>query len=300
MNEQERLMKEFEKFYLKHMNDYPDDDSLIADFHKFLKDSNLVDNFVYSAKEKSYQELSKINSAKSNAEKDRIIQKALEIDPTNVDAEGMRIDRLKKVGDRLKALKILEEAERGRLKDYMKSDVGHFWGILETRPYIRVLNNLAKIYIDEQMYVVAAKWLREIIRLNKNDNTGARYSLMILHMRLGQEKEMRALKKKYGECSILMEMPLLLFLIQTERDLEAIQLYRELEEKFPGFNALILAKGIKFDVLNRVDWQGGYQPGTEEELAEFFINTYDLLGEFDGYAYQWLYSHKGKKRKTKP
>lgn len=299
MNEQERLMKEFEKFYLNHMNDYTDDDSLIADFHKHLMETNLLDDFVYSAKEKSYRELSKINRAKSNAEKDRIIQKALEIDPTNVDAEGMRIDRLKKVGDKLKALKELEEAERGRLKDFFKNDTGHFWGIFETRPYIRVLNHLVQIYSDESMHTVAVKWLREILRLNKSDNTGARYSLMTSYMRLGQEKEMRALKKKYNEFSILMEMPLLLFLIQNERDTEAIELYRVLEKEFPGFNAPILAKGIKFDVLNRVDWQGGYQPGTEEELAEFFINTYDILGEFDGYVYQWLYSNKGKKRKAK-
>ncbi|MDP6590993.1 MAG: hypothetical protein QF666_16335 [Alphaproteobacteria bacterium] len=56
-------------------------------------------------------------------------------------------------------------------------DVGHFWGILESRPYMRARAGLAECLwrLGERADAVAHLW--DMLRLNPNDNQGLRYSL---------------------------------------------------------------------------------------------------------------------------
>jgi tetratricopeptide (TPR) repeat protein len=56
-----------------------------------------------------------------------------------------------------------------------EEDVGHFWGILETRPYLRARAALAETLWALDRQTEAVEHHRELLRLNPNDNQGLRY-----------------------------------------------------------------------------------------------------------------------------
>ena len=55
------------------------------------------------------------------------------------------------------------------------ADVGHFWGILETRPYMRARAALAETLWALGRREEAVEHHRDLLRLNPNDNQGLRY-----------------------------------------------------------------------------------------------------------------------------
>lgn len=58
-----------------------------------------------------------------------------------------------------------------------KEYAGHFWGFLETRPYMRARSGLAHTLLKLGDTDGAIDHFREMLRLNPNDNQGIRYSL---------------------------------------------------------------------------------------------------------------------------
>jgi tetratricopeptide (TPR) repeat protein len=58
-----------------------------------------------------------------------------------------------------------------------KEYAGHFWGFLETRPYMRARAGLAHALLKLGDVDGAIGHFRELLRLNPNDNQGLRYSL---------------------------------------------------------------------------------------------------------------------------
>ncbi|HEX6789141.1 MAG TPA: hypothetical protein VF091_07865, partial [Gaiellaceae bacterium] len=54
-------------------------------------------------------------------------------------------------------------------------DVGHFWGLIETRPYMRARSALAETLWALGRHEEAIDHHRELLRLNPNDNQGIRY-----------------------------------------------------------------------------------------------------------------------------
>lgn len=73
-----------------------------------------------------------------------------------------------------KALATAEQALGPRkLKDY----AGHFWGILETRPYMRARAGLATAYLKLGDPNTAIGHFRAMLVLNPGDNQGIRYVL---------------------------------------------------------------------------------------------------------------------------
>ena len=102
------------------------------------------------------------------------------------------------------------EFEKDRLEEegyFEKDNIGHFYGIFETRPYIRGLYRKADYLIADGKAKQARDVCLEILRLNNNDNTGARYLLMAIYAYLEDEKEMLKLYKKYPEEALEMLFP---------------------------------------------------------------------------------------------
>ena len=62
----------------------------------------------------------------------------------------------------------------------MKSHGGHFWGVLETRPYMRARQGLADTLWRLDRRDEARSHYEEMLRLNPNDNQGIRYLLVML------------------------------------------------------------------------------------------------------------------------
>jgi len=71
----------------------------------------------------------------------------------------------------------VEAGERALGEKAFKEDAGHFWGILETRPYMRARAGLAQCLwmLGERDQAIAH--FTDMLRLNPNDNQGIRYIL---------------------------------------------------------------------------------------------------------------------------
>src|SRR5262249_20822749 len=65
--------------------------------------------------------------------------------------------------------------ERALGPEPFEQDVGYFWGLLETRPYMRARAALARTLWALGRREEAVVHQRELLRLNPNDNLGVRY-----------------------------------------------------------------------------------------------------------------------------
>jgi tetratricopeptide (TPR) repeat protein len=89
--------------------------------------------------------------------------------------------------------------ERSLGKKFFKENVGHFWGLLESRPYMRARQGLANTLWELNRGAEAVMHYRDMLRLNPGDNQGIRYSLLNLLLTLNHEAEAQALLKEYED-----------------------------------------------------------------------------------------------------
>jgi len=78
-------------------------------------------------------------------------------------------------------------------------NIGHFWGILETRPLMRALEGYATHLWEMNQREEALAQYRELLRLNPGDNQGIRYLLLDLLLELDRTGEAQALLKEYPD-----------------------------------------------------------------------------------------------------
>ncbi len=93
----------------------------------------------------------------------------------------------------------VKAGERALGKKVFKRDVGHFWSIIETRPYMRARAGLARClwFLGEREEAV--KHYQELLRLNPSDNQGIRYPLAAALLELGDINALQELLGKYDE-----------------------------------------------------------------------------------------------------
>lgn len=72
----------------------------------------------------------------------------------------------------------VERGERALGKKFFKDNAGYFWGMLETRPYMRARAELADILNETGQSDEAISHLEDMLRLNPSDNQGLRYRLL--------------------------------------------------------------------------------------------------------------------------
>lgn len=83
--------------------------------------------------------------------------------------------------------------ERALGAEIFQEEVGHFWGIIETRPYMRTREGLAHCLWELGEREAAVGHYREMLRLNPNDNQGVRYVLLDCLLAMGRDEEAGAL-----------------------------------------------------------------------------------------------------------
>ncbi|HEX5472035.1 MAG TPA: hypothetical protein VFW73_09120 [Lacipirellulaceae bacterium] len=129
-----------------------------------------------------------------------LARKALEISPDCADAYVMLAEYAETLPD---ALELYEQGvaagERALGKEGFREYEGHFWGFLETRPYMRARAGLADSLWVAGRREEAAEHCREILRLNPNDNQGIRYRLASMLLDLERHDELDRLLKAYKE-----------------------------------------------------------------------------------------------------
>lgn len=80
-----------------------------------------------------------------------------------------------------------------------RDHVGHFWLVMETRPYMRARLGMAMMLWILGRRAEAVEHYREMLRLNPNDNQGVRYLLAAAVIELGRDDELSDLIGRYPE-----------------------------------------------------------------------------------------------------
>ena len=104
--------------------------------------------------------------------------------------------------DKDKALRLLEDGlragERALGKRIFREEAGNFWLIFETRPYMRARFALALLLHDMGERGRAIEIYRDLLRLNPNDNQGARYELATCLLEQGNNGMLEKLLDAYS------------------------------------------------------------------------------------------------------
>jgi len=128
-----------------------------------------------------------------------LARKALEISPDCADAYALLAEET--ASSLTEALNLyrqgVEAGERALGREAFEEDVGHFWGILETRPYMRARAGLAECLWASGKHDEAIQHYKDMLRLNPNDNQGIRDLLMPRLIEMGRDKEAEALFEEY-------------------------------------------------------------------------------------------------------
>lgn len=91
--------------------------------------------------------------------------------------------------------------ERALGPEAFQRHVGHFWGILETRPYMRARLGMAHGLWSAGRREEAVLHLQDMLRLNPGDNQGVRYTLAGFLFFLDRDDDLAQLLQQYDEPS---------------------------------------------------------------------------------------------------
>ena len=137
-----------------------------------------------------------------------LLRRAVTLDPKCCDALAqlayLEYTTPAELIERLRAATHQEEARLGR--DCFKENKGHFWGVQETRPFMRALFGQAEALAAAGQLLEATKLFSRLIQLNPGDNQGVRMALGPLMLQLGDTEGYRRLRNKFKKSP---DLPLL-------------------------------------------------------------------------------------------
>ena len=223
----------------------------------------------------AYEILEEAQNAKTEKEAIKLAKKAYEKSRECFDAILFQCD-LEENG--IKRMKLLDdglEFEKSRLtkeKYFDKENIGHFYGIFETRPYIRGLVIKAEYLLEEGKISQAENVCREVLRLNENDNMGARYLLMAIYATLEKENDMLKLYKKYPEEDLEMIFPLFALYYKLGNDKKAKEYLNRIDKCNSNF-----VKFFNGTIKESKKVEHGYYSRGDSSEIFMYLDRYDYL-----------------------
>ncbi len=177
--------------------------------------------------------------------------------------------------------------EAGKLalgKEGFKEYAGHFWGFLETRPYMRARAGLASVLWRTGRHLDAIGHYREMLKLNLNDNQGIRYVLAGHLLELGDTVALKKLIKKYaedGSAAWLYTQALLAF---QDKDADADQIAKD------AWQANDHVPAVLAGTQPLVASKSGYITMGGEDEAAYYVEEYGDAWKAAPGAVEWLAS----------
>ena len=223
----------------------------------------------------AYEILEEAQNARNKKEAIRLAKKAYEKSPECFDAILFQCDLEENGIKKMKLLGAGLENEKNRLtkeKYFDQKNIGHFYGIFETRPYIRGLVVKAEYLLEEGKLRQAESICREVLRLNENDNMGARYLLMAIFATLEEENDMLKLYKKYPEETLEMLFPLFALYYKIGNDKKAKEYLNRVNKCNSNFVKLFNGSIRKNDKVT----PGYYSRGDSSEIF-MYLERYGYL-----------------------
>lgn len=191
--EQERMMATILEKLDKH--DFESE----AELESFLDNMSLAE--LMGAKEEiDLQDLLVQASETWGRERKAIVDHILEIDPNNVDAYLLLAEMIDQLWLKCEYVeKAVGLGERSLGKKFFEKNTGHFWGLIETRPYMRALAYLGQLSDELGRTEEAIKHFERLIELNPNDNQGIREDLMPIYIESEAYEAALDLFEQYSE-----------------------------------------------------------------------------------------------------
>jgi len=292
--ETEKLFKEFHKYIDEHSDENRTEADVERVMNEFIAQYN-SSTPVYITPETAesaddYLELA--YNATSMKDALKYAKEALKLDPHNFDAEALVLELKAKDGTKLvrdyakavqRATAFMEET--GYFEDEY---IGDFWGVLATRPYMRLRCKYANLLTENGMIGQARDECIELLRLCEGDNMGIRFLLMHIYAYFEDEEAALTLHKQfdsYDETEML--LPLSILYYKKGDFTKATQYLRKLNganRDLKRFLKIVLAEGN--EEFEGFELDGGYRPGTVEEfMVEFRDNGFLFMG-MDTY-FEW-------------
>ena len=228
-------------------------------------------------------------------------KKAAELEPDNLDAAAMVIElsctSSEKLSEKYKNL-IDETEDKLKEQGYFEDDnIGEFWLIFETRPYMRLLEKYASHFVECGQMRLAISVYEKMLELCTNDNLGVRYTLMHLYIYLEDEQSALELYEKYPEESTQFLLPLSILYYKLGDLRKSNQYLKKLievnEDTRKFFNSLI--DGSLMESVGDMT-PYGYRPFTIEDFVIECKENYFLFSSMPEY-FVWAKKKVNSKRK---
>ena len=242
----------------------------------------------------AYELLEKAEKSKSKKQAIKYAKEAYDMCPDCFDAILFQVHLEDNPLKRMKLLNEGLEFEKDRLEEkgyFEKENIGHFYEIFETRPYIRGLYAKADYLILDGKIKQARNICKEILRLNQNDNMGSRYLLMAIYAYLEEENDMLKLYKKYPEEDLEMLFPLFILYYKLGNDKKALEYLNRINKANSHF-----IKFFKGTMKENMDIPyRHYAKGDSSEVIMYF-REYDFLVETIPTIYYYILENSKVKK----
>lgn len=161
---------------------------------------------------------------------------------------------------------------------------GHFWGFLETRPYMRARHSLAEDLWQAGDREVAIGHLREMLALNPGDNQGLRYILLSWLLAIRDDTAVEDLLREHDdEASAFICYTQALFAFRKSGDDEAARQAVAEAWECNSYVPAVLARRSRV----RIEEAGYYTLGGEDEAA-YYLEEYGFAWNETPGAVDWL------------
>ena len=280
----EKMFKEFERFMQENDIILSSEDAVNDVLKNFMSQYQPNKNDVETADD--YLELA--ISAATKKESLKYAKKALELEHDNLDAAAMVIElsctSSEKMSEKYKNL-IMEAEEKLKEQGYFEEDnIGNFWLIFETRPYMRLLEKYASHFVECGQMRLAIAVYEKMLKLCTNDNMGVRYTLMHLYTFLEDEQSALELSEKYPEEGTQFLLPLSILYYKLGDLRKSNQYLKKLitvnKDTYEFFNSLM--DGSLMESVSNMD-PYGYRQFTIEEFIVECEENYFLFSSMPEY-----------------
>lgn len=216
----------------------------------------------------------------------KLIRDALKLDPMCVDAYVLQGEMAESLEQAIKFYRqAVEVGEKALGQETFEQESGYFWGLVETRPYMRALQTLASVLwvygeVDESIAIY-----QKMLELNPGDNQGVRYELLSALILMRRHDEAQSLLDAYddGMADWLYNKALLLFRTEgrSKRARDAMQDALDTNELVADFL-------LGFEDMPGPDEVPDFiQFGEESEAAAYVVKSFPLWASTPGAQY-WL------------
>jgi tetratricopeptide (TPR) repeat protein len=242
-------------------------------------------------REKAMEMIFEARDLAPGLKRQRLISQALSVYPHLPDAYDLLVEDC--ATSAKEAIELYEKAVKAGEADlgeeFFRENEGHFWGMTESRPYMR-----AKVYLAEALWAEgreneAIQHYQDCLRLNPNDNQGVRDPLLsCLLIKNDLEGVEKILKQYKDDCSASHAYSKALFLFkkygaESKKAAKQIALAEEENPFIPDY--LLGKKKLPKEMPS------SYIMGGKEEAQIYVYESYRAWTETPG-AIAWLRATK--------